>query len=126
MPSSDAEAVLADYYSAFSTLNVQAILPYFCEPTMFVGPQGVFAASTYVELVTPFGSAMDALRARGFGRSELIVRHTHSLSATAILISGVAHRFKVDGEELERVGVTYVLHNSANAWKIAVLIIHDI
>ena len=41
-----ATRVLADYYSAFSTLEVRAVLPYFHEPSLFIGPQGVFAASS--------------------------------------------------------------------------------
>jgi hypothetical protein len=41
------------------------------------------------------------------------------------LVTGVALRYKVDGKELERVGVTYVLHKVDTGWKIAVLILHD-
>jgi hypothetical protein len=33
--------VIAEYYRDFSTLNVQAILRYFNEPSLLVGPQGV-------------------------------------------------------------------------------------
>ena len=33
--------VIADYYRDFSTLNVEAILPYFNEPSLLVGPQGI-------------------------------------------------------------------------------------
>jgi ketosteroid isomerase-like protein len=130
-PSSDikgeaaATQVLADYYSAFSTLEVRAILPYFHEPALFIGPQGVFAATTSAELTAAFKPAMEGLRAREFGRSELSVQHVKSLSATATLVTGLALRYKLDGQELERVGVTYVLHKAENRWKIAVLIIHD-
>lgn len=124
MPS-DAEAVLIDYYATFSTLDLQMVLPYFHEPALLIGPQSVFAAPTHVELASAVGPTIEGLRAKGFGRSELEVHYVQSLSATAQLVSGIAHRFKVDGQELERVGVTYVLHNAASVWKIAVLIIHD-
>ena len=117
--------VLADYYDAFSTLEVHAVLPYFHEPSVLIGPQGVFAAPTYAVLTTAFTPAIEGLRARGFGRSELSVRNVKSLSATATLVTGVAVRYKVDGQELERVGVTYVLHKADTRWKIAVLIVHD-
>jgi ketosteroid isomerase-like protein len=117
--------VLADYYDAFSTLEVHAVLPYFHEPSVLIGPQGVFAAPTYAVLTTAFTAAIEGLRARGFGRSELSVRNVKSLSATATLVTGVAVRYKVDGQELERVGVTYVLHKADTRWKIAVLIVHD-
>jgi ketosteroid isomerase-like protein len=118
--------VLADYYAAFTTLDVQAFLPYFHEPALLIGPQGVFAASTHAVLATAFAPALLDLRAKGFGRSELIVRDVSSLSSTAALVTGVAQRFKVDGKELERAGVTYVLHKGDTGWRIVVLILHDV
>jgi hypothetical protein len=120
-----ATRVLTEYYRAFSTLEVQAVLPYFHEPSLFIGPQGVFAASTSAFVEAGFTPAMEGLRARGFARSELSVRNVKSLSATTTLVIGVALRYKLDGQELERVGVTYLLYKSDAGWKIAVLIIHD-
>jgi uncharacterized NTF2-like protein DUF6841 len=85
----------------------------------------VSAAPTCAVLATAFTAAIEGLRARGYGRSELSVRSVKSLSATATLVTGVAVRYKADGQELERVGVTYVLHKADDRWKIAVLIVHD-
>ena len=84
----------------------------------------MFAAPTHAVLTTAITPAIEGLQARGFGRSELRVRNVKTLSATATLVTGVAVRYKVDGQELERVGVTYVLHKT-DSWKIAVLIVHD-
>jgi ketosteroid isomerase-like protein len=121
----DVVRVLEEYYSAFSTLNVEAILPYFHEPSLLIGPQGAFAATTHALLATAVTPTMEGLRARGFGRTELSVRDFKSLSATATLLGGVALRYKADGQELDHAGVTYVLHKADARWKIAVLIIHD-
>lgn len=115
---------LLDYYTAFSSLDVRAVLPYFHEPSLLMG-QGVLAAPTHDVLTTALTTAIESLRSKGFGRSELSVRRVESLSASATLVTGVALRYKVDGQELERVGVTYVLYNVASQWKIAVLIVHD-
>jgi hypothetical protein len=123
----DADAplgILADYYTAFSTLEVRAFLPYFHEPSLLIGPQGIFAAPTRADVATTFAPAVESLRARGFGRSELSVRQSKMLSETVALVIGVAIRYKSDGQELERVGVTYILHNDAG-WKIAVVALHD-
>jgi hypothetical protein len=118
--------MLAGYYSAFSTLEVQAVLPYFHEPSLLISPQGVIAAPTFAALATVFTPTMEGLRTREFGRSELSVGYVKSLSASAILVTGVAIRYKRNGEELERVGVTYVLHKGEAGWKIAVIILHDV
>jgi hypothetical protein len=42
------------------------------------------------------------------------------------VVTGVAERFKVNGEKLERAGVTYVLHKGDTGWRIVVLILHDV
>jgi ketosteroid isomerase-like protein len=120
-----ASTVLADYYRAFSSLDVKAVLPYFHEPALFIGPQGVYAASTPALVEAALTPAMDGLRARGYVRSELSVLNVKLLSATTTLVTGVAVRYKADEQELERVGVTYVLCKSESGWKIAVLIVHD-
>lgn len=117
--------VLTEYYRAFSTLELDAILPYFHEPALAVGPQGVFAASTRAELTIVFAPSIDNLRARGYGRSELRLQTLRILSPTAALATGVALRFKTDGHPLDQAGVTYLLHKSDAGWKIAVFVIHQ-
>jgi hypothetical protein len=117
--------VLHDYYSAFSTLNVEAVLPFFHEPALLISPQGVFAATTHTLLAAALSPTMEGFRARGFGRSELSVRNLKLLSATASLVEGVAQRYKLDGQELDQAGVTYVLHKGDSGWKIAVIVTYD-
>jgi hypothetical protein len=51
--------------------------------------------------------------------------HVKQLSAAASLASGVAVRYRADGQELERVGVSYVLHKADDRWTIAVTVVHD-
>ena len=121
----DVVRVLHQYYAAFSTLNVEAVLPYFHEPSVIIGPQGAFAANTHNLLATVLTPAIEGLRSREFGRTELDVRNLKLLSATTALVEGVAQRYKVDGQELDQAGVTYVLHRSDAGWKITVIIIHD-
>jgi hypothetical protein len=68
---------------------------------------------------------MEDLRTREFGRSELTVGSVTLLSASATLVTGVAIRYKRNEQELERAGVTYVLHKTEVGWKIAVIVMHD-
>jgi ketosteroid isomerase-like protein len=118
--------VLVEYYQAFSTLDIQAIVPYFHQPALLIAPQGVAAVPTSTDLVAIFAPVMEALRTRGYGRSELNLQQVKVLSATAALASGVALRYKTDGQELERVGIAYLLHKTDTGWKIVVMIVlHD-
>lgn len=125
MASEAIHQVIADYYRDFSTLNVQAILPYFNEPSLLIGPQGVIPIPNRAALAAVFGPVMEGLRAKGYDRSELELGYVKSLSSSAALIGGVAVRYKTDGQQLERVGITYVLHKTKSGWKFATLILHD-
>ena len=117
--------VLTDCYSAFSTLDVQAILPYFHEPCLIVAPQGVAVAPTHSALGATLAPGMEAFRARGYARSELTMLHVKCLSASTALAAGVAVRYKTDGQELDRAGVIYLLQRVDGSWKIAVIAVHD-
>ena len=120
-----AAEVLADYYRAFSSLDAQAVWPYFHEPSQLVSPAGVVATPTRAAVGAAFQPVMDALRARGFARSELINLHLKRLSATTMIAGGVAVRTKTDGQELERAGVVYVLQKTNGEWQIATIVIHE-
>jgi hypothetical protein len=117
--------VIADYYRDFSTLNVQAILPYFNEPSLLVGPHGVIPVPNHAALLAVFGPVMEGLRAKDYGRSEFELDYAKSLSSSVSLIGGVAVRYNADGQLLERVGITYLLHKTESGWKFATVILHD-
>jgi ketosteroid isomerase-like protein len=117
--------VLTDYYRAFSTLDVQAILPYFHEPSFIVIPQGVAAMPTHAALVAWMAPSMEAFRARGYARSELTMLHVKRLSAGTALAAGVAVRYKTDGQVLDQAGVIYLLQKVDGSWKIVVIVVHD-
>ena len=125
MANESVNQVIADYYRDFSTLNVRAILPYFNEPSLLVGPQGVIPIPNHSALVAVFGPVMQGLRAKGYGRSEFELGYAKSLSSSAVLIGGVAVRYNADGQLLERVGITYLLHKTKSGWKFATLVLHD-
>jgi len=120
-----AAQVLADYYRAFSSLDAQAVRPYFHEPSQLVSPAGVVATPTRAALAAAVQPMMDALRTRGFAKSELIDLHLKRLSAATVIAGGVAVRTKTDGQELERAGVVYLLQNTNGEWQIATIVIHE-
>jgi ketosteroid isomerase-like protein len=117
--------MLADYYRTFSTLDIRAIVDYFHEPAMLMGPAGVYVAPDRNTIATLLTTAIDGLRARGYGRSELDLEEVKLLSDSAALASGVARRYKADGDLLESVVLTYLLYKGDAGWKIAVLVIRD-
>jgi ketosteroid isomerase-like protein len=117
--------VLADYYSAFSTLDAQAVSPYFLEPSQLVSPAGVVPTPTRAAVAAAFQPVMEGLRARSFAKSELINLHLKRLSVNTVIAGGVAVRRKSDGQELERTGVVYLLQRTSAGWQFATVVIHD-
>ena len=117
--------VLADYYTAFSTLDAHAIEPYFHEPSLLVSPAGVMPTPTRASVAAVFQPVMEGLRARGFARSQLINLRLKRLSACTVIAGGVAVRRTADGEELERAGVVYLLQKTNARWQFATVVIHD-
>jgi hypothetical protein len=116
--------MLDDYYRAFSTLSVQAILPCLDQPALLVGPLGVIALPMPSAIEPIFGPVMESLRTRGFARSELGSLEIRILSAQSAFATGIAIRYRSDGEELERAGISYLLRRSDDGWKIVVMVLH--
>jgi ketosteroid isomerase-like protein len=117
--------VLGDYYRAFSSLDLQKILPFIHEPALLMAPQGVVAAPTRTEVAAVIAPTLEGLRAKGYARSELTRTRLTMLGSASALIIGVAERYKADGQPLESAGVTYLLQRTGAGWKIAVMILDD-
>jgi hypothetical protein len=120
-----ATQMLIDYYQAFSTLDPQAVQPYFHEPSMLISPAGVAPTPTRDAVSAAFKPTMESLRARGFAKSELTGLRLKRLSAATMLAAGVAVRSKTDGHELDRAGVIYLLQKTNSGWQFATVVLHD-
>jgi hypothetical protein len=121
MPS--ALETIHEYYQAFSTLDVRAIVSYFCEPSMTIAPHGVSSAGTHAVLADSLAPLVDGLRARGYGRSEFVEPKVTVIGERDALVRGVAVRYTAAGLELERIPLCYLMHQGADGWKIAVLVV---
>jgi ketosteroid isomerase-like protein len=118
--------VLSDYYAAFSTLDIQAVLPYFHQPALLIGPQGIIALPTPTALVPVFGPVMEGLRRQNYQRSEFDLQLLKLLDGKSALATGVAVRYTRVGKELSRAGLTYLLRKTGETWKFAVMVLHDL
>ena len=121
----DITRVLTDYYTAFSTLEAEAFLPYFHQPCLVVSPMGVGAMPTHAALGAALAPVIEGLRAKGYTRSELTMLNVKRLNPGTAIGAGVAVRYQTGNQELERVGVIYVLQRIDNSWKIVVLVTHN-
>jgi hypothetical protein len=117
----DALVAIRDYYKALSTLELDACAPFFTRPCMFIGLQGTFAVANREDLARVLSPIMEALRTKDYQRSEFMEPQLTTLTENTALVRGVAVRYRASGTEIERVPVSYLVHQTGAAWKIAVV-----
>ena len=116
--------VLADYQAAFSGHSPQSTQLFYHKPCMVIDAQRVVVLASDIEIEAFFTTAMQNLEARGWHHSQWNDVSAKQVDDSAVLVSTVAVRYMADGEELERVGATYVFRKTDPGWKIAVAIAH--
>jgi hypothetical protein len=123
------EKAIADtfksYIDSFRTLQPSNVLRYCDAPFLFISSQGVRMMSDLKELDELIGGLMASLKARNFSRSEITDMRVSQMSDNTSFVSVSRVRYKTDGQELERLGETYALQKTADAWKIVSAITHD-
>jgi ketosteroid isomerase-like protein len=117
---------LNDYASAFHNFDVQRVLRYYHEPLIVIGGPAVRVMATRADTEAWMKSFWARLRERGYARgSEFSPLHVKQVSTSVAVASAQFVRYKADGQELERIGATYVLHKTSDGWKIVVVVGHD-
>ena len=119
------EAALHEYIRAFEALDPDGALPFYHVPSMFIAPQGVFAAPDASTVRTLLAQFMGQLRAEAYRRTEVRGLEVHVLSADLTSCAGVFVRFNASGHEIARPGFTYTMRKSGGSWKIVVATLHD-
>ena len=114
-----------DYVAAVGTLDVQRVVPYYHEPLMFVSAAGTRALATRAEMEEWLKPVFGRMKEQGYARSDWSEFHMKLLSAGVAVVSTQTVRYKADGQELAKLGFTYILRKTKEGWQIAVLVGHD-
>ncbi|HYJ13972.1 MAG TPA: nuclear transport factor 2 family protein [Candidatus Limnocylindria bacterium] len=117
--------VFRDYVESFRSLKPDGVVPYCDAPCLFISAQGTRMMKDTGEVTAFIAQLMEGLKARGFTRSELSELKVNQMSAHIAVVSVKRIRYKADGQELERLGETYVLRKNAESWKIVMAMTHD-
>jgi hypothetical protein len=81
--------------------------------------------TTQEQIAAFFTELMDGLRSRSYARSELTNLEVKQLSDVLAVVGGVGVWYKINGDELQRFGLTYTLRSVYGKWKIVVGAVHD-
>src|SRR4030095_2480958 len=114
-----------DYAAALSSLDPRRILPYYDEPLTLITAPIINILTTRADIEQWLKSRGEQMKGRGYARNAWDQLHVKQLNYGLAVASGLAVRYKGDGQELDRLGITYVLRRTGDVWKIAVLTVHD-
>ena len=117
--------VFRDYVESFRSLKPDGVVPYCDVPCLFISARGTRMMKDTGEVTAFIAQLMEGLKARGFARSDLAELKVNQMSAHIVVVSVKRIRFKTEGQELERLGETYVFRKSAESWKIVTAMTHD-
>jgi hypothetical protein len=93
---------------------------------MLIGGTGVRVIATRAETEAWMKSLWARLKERGFARaSKFSPLHIKQVSTSAAVASVRFARYDANGQEVERIGATYILHKTGAEWKIVVIVTHD-
>jgi hypothetical protein len=118
-------SALHAYLRAFEALDPEAVLQFYHVPSMFIAPQGVFAAPDVGSLRALLAQFMGQLRAQSYSRTDVSGLQARMLSSGLASCTGVFVRFDAGGQEIARTGFTYTMRNSNGSWRIVVAAVHD-
>lgn len=103
---------------------VAELLDCYAVPLLLTTDEGVLSLATRDELAALMQGQIDVLRAQRYRSTGLISAEVTGLNASSAVYRGVFVRHDVDGAELGRVAVTYLLVDGSDGAQIAVLASH--
>jgi ketosteroid isomerase-like protein len=119
------KAFFDDYAAALSSLDPRRILPYYHEPLTLITAPIISILTTRADIEQWLKSRGEQMKGRGYARNAWDQLHVKQLNYGLAVASGLAVRYKGDGLELDRLGISYILRRTGDGWKIAVLAVHD-
>ena len=128
----DAVAVdrwFADYLEDFAAVvrgqrGIDRLLERYAVPLILTVEDGAMQLATAQDVLTVIGTQVDQLRAQGFAGSVEVHGETTVLNASsAVRGEGIARR-RADDSEIDRVEMTYVIIETGDGPRIAVMAVH--
>ncbi len=110
-------ALLNGYYDTFGH-DAAALANFYSEPALVVFPNQLIRLGSRADIASFFDKLAVSLRPSGFSHSKMVDCHVRLLNPTTALCSAVALRLTAAGTEMQRAGITYLLHKSDGEWKI--------
>ncbi|MDX1873771.1 hypothetical protein SBI67_16755 [Mycolicibacterium sp. 120266] len=118
-----------DYLEVFATAvrgerELSELLHRYAVPLLITTDDGVVTLTTADQVAGVIQGQVDGLRAQRYQHSSLLNGEVIVLNASSALYRGAFVRHDIDGAELGRVAVTYLVADGSDGVQIAVLASH--
>lgn len=114
------EETLRGYADAFALLDVDALIPFFRLPCLFLSPQGAYPVMDVAAVKALLESLLAQARSQGYRRSAISGLEVRMLGERLAWLTGVFVRYNAAEEEIARFGFAYTMLSDGDDWKIAV------
>ena len=117
--------LITQYYEVVAK-DPAAAADFYGEPTLVVSSNDVTVLTKKADIQAFLTKTIGALRPLGYSRSAIASPRIAMLSGTTAIYSAVAIRFASDGQEIQRLGFTYLLHKDRVGWRINEVVATDL
>jgi hypothetical protein len=128
--STEVSTWFGEYLDAFAAAgrgerDTASLLDYYSVPLLITTDGGAFAPGSAEAVVAAVQPQIDAMRAAGFARSEILGASTTVLNSTSVLFTATISRQRADAQEVSRLTATYLVAGTAAGRRISVLAVHS-
>ena len=113
-------------YNHYLTTNEFNDSPYLYHDTLMVMSSSVepytIGDSAFYQRTRAF---LDNLKAQGVRKISWVDINVHMIDKNLAIASNTAARYLENGDEFNRVGVTYMMRKTNNEWRITSFMVHD-
>ncbi|HXZ74913.1 MAG TPA: hypothetical protein VEH31_29160, partial [Streptosporangiaceae bacterium] len=119
-----------EYVNAFAACgrgesDAASLLAYYGVPLLLTTDDGFFALTSGGQVVAAVQQQLDAMRAAGYARSEILDSGATILNSTSALYHQTFSRQRSDGGEISRLTATYLVTDGPAGRRISVLAVQS-
>lgn len=128
--SNDVSQWFDEYLAAFAACGrgetgAASLLAYYGVPLLLTTDDGFFALTSGDQVVAVMQQQVDGMRAVGYGRSEVLRSQVTVLNSTSALYYGAFSWHRIDGGEISRPTLTYLVTDGSAGRRISALAVHS-
>ena len=105
--------------------DIEGLREYYDVPLLLTTDRGALALESEDSVARALKEQIDAMRAAGYDRSDVLESHVEILNAVTALYRGHFSRRTSDGSEIGRVRVTYLITDRGSGRRIGALVVQS-